>query len=328
MSTGVTKKHTMGLRTATIVALACVYIFWGGTYLGMKYAIESIPPFLMAGARFMLAGGILYGIMRLRGASRPTALQWRNGAIVGGLLLLGGNGVVAFAEQVVPSSIASLLIGMVPLWITGINYLLDRRKPTVGALGGIVLGLIGIAVLVWQPSNASDQPMLHIPGIIAIILASISWATGTVASKRIDLPRQPLLSTGIQMLCGGAMLLVVALLHGDLRGFQIASVTPTSWAALGYLVVFGSLIGFTAYIWLFKNADPFIASTYAYVNPIVALFLGWLIAGEQIGLNAIIAAIIIISSVVMITVFRQNTPAGSTAMQEGEPVSLEDGTAT
>lgn len=314
MIMGTKRSARKSLSANILIALLCVYLFWGGTYLGMQYAIQSIPPFLMAGARFALAGTILYVIMRLKGEKRPTWRQWRNGGIVASLLLLGGNGVVAFAEQVVPSSIASLLIAMVPLWIAGISYLTERRKPTLGALLGILLGLFGIVVLVWRSDANNGAQPLHIPGIIAILFASLSWATGTVVSKHVQLPKAPLLSTGMQMMIGGGLLLLVSLFHGDFHGFSLAAVTNASWLAFGYLVLFGSLVGFTAYIWLFKHADPFIASTYAYVNPIVAIFLGWLIAGEQIGLNVLIAAAIIITSVIIITRFRAE--AASTAQPQ------------
>lgn len=286
-----------------VLALISVYLFWGGTYLGMKFAIDTMPPFLMAGIRFSIAGWILYIIYRIKGEKRPSLEEWKNAGIVGALLLLGGNGVIAWAEQQVPSSIASVIIATVPLWITVFSYFGGGKKPTLGSSIGIMLGLCGIAVLVWNSNEASVQTT-NIWAMLAIIMAAISWSAGSIYSRKAKLPSAPLLSTGVQMITGGALLLLFAVFHGDFQGFDILKVSYRSWIAFGYLVVFGSLIGYTAYIWLFKNAEPEIASTYAYVNPVVAVFLGWLLAGEQIGANASFAAVIIIVAIIMITVFR------------------------
>ncbi len=295
-----------------MIALISVYLFWGGTYLGMKFAIETIPPFLMAGVRFSFAGWILYIVYRIKGEKRPSLQEWKNAGIVGALLLLGGNGVVAWAEQHVPSSIASVLIATVPLWITVFGSFGKNKKPSLGSFVGILLGLCGIAVLVWN-SNTANSQATKLFGIIAILLASISWSAGSVYSRKAKLPSPPLMSTGVQMIVGGALLLLVSAFSGEFRGFQVIQVSQNSWIALGYLVVFGSLMGYTAYMWLLNNAEPTVASTYAFVNPIVAVFLGWLLAGEQIGANALIAAVIIIAAVVIITLFRDK---GKTAEEK------------
>jgi drug/metabolite transporter (DMT)-like permease len=286
-----------------VLALVCVYIFWGGTYLGMKFAVETMPPFLMAGIRFSIAGWILYIVYRLKGEKRPSLEEWKNAGIVGSLLLLGGNGVVAWAEQQVPSSIASVLVATVPLWITAFSYISGAKKPSAGSIIGILLGLCGIGALVWN-SNGMASQSADPGGILALLFASISWSAGSMYSRKAKLPSAPLLSTGVQMIVGGILLLIAAAFHGDYRGFDPSVISTQSWIALGYLVIFGSLIGYTAYIWLLKNAEPSVVSTYAFVNPIVAVFLGWLLADEKIGINAFIAVFFIIAAVVIITLFR------------------------
>ena len=286
------------------LALAAVYLFWGGTYLGMKIAIETMPPFLMAGVRFSVAGGVLYLLRRVSGDARPTWPEWKNAGIVGALLLLGGNGVVAWAEQMVPSSIASLLVATAPLWMAAIGHYTKRTELNAGAMVGLIVGFAGIGILVWTNKN-SEASQINPVGIAALLFASVSWAAGSMFSRQAKLPSSPLLSTGMQMIVGGVLLLVLSLVLGDFRSFDLAKVSLRSYLALGYLIVCGSIIGFTSYIWLFKNAETTLVSTYAFVNPIVAVFLGWLIAGERIGANTLVAAAVIIAAVVVITVSRK-----------------------
>ncbi|MNB69038.1 putative inner membrane transporter YedA [compost metagenome] len=282
-------------------ALLMVYLFWGGTYLGMKIAIESMPPFLMAGARFMTAGLILYILSRAQGAPRPVALEWRNAGIVGGLLLLMGNGGVAWAEQHVPSAIASLVVATVPLWMILLGKLRgSNRRQSPFVYVGLLLGLAGIAVLVLH-SGGSAQTRLSPLGLIVLIFASISWAAGSLFSRSAKLPAFPLMSTAIQMVAGGALLLILSFVMEDWSGLHISEISVRSWAAFGYLVLFGSLLGYTAYIWLLNNAEPAIASTYAFVNPIVAVFLGFFAGNEALTTNVWIATFLIVGAVVFIT---------------------------
>lgn len=286
-----------------LFALICVYIFWGGTYLGIKIAIETIPPFLMAGVRFILAGSMLYALSRATGASKPTLREWRGSGIVGALLLLGGNGLVGWAEQHVPSGIASLLIATVPLWILLLGWLFDGgKKPNKGVAIGVALGLVGIGVLVIQPSGGADK--IDLIGVAALIVASLSWSIGSLYSRRAVQNKHPLMSTAMQMLAGGVLLSVFAYVIGDWNGFVISQVSAKSLIGFGYLVIFGSIVGYSAYVWLLKNAEPSWVSTYAFVNPIVAVLLGWQIAGETLSMSAIVAACIIIPSVVLITIYR------------------------
>ncbi|HOG02137.1 MAG TPA: drug/metabolite exporter YedA [Clostridia bacterium] len=300
------------------LALASVYLFWGGTYLGMRFAVETIPPFLMAGVRFTAAGWILYAALRIKGEKRPTLLEWRDAGIVGTLMLLSGNGVVSWAEQSVPSSIASVLLATVPLWITVLSFLCGAKKPSAWSMLGIALGMCGIAALVWSPAGtASGESGLF--GILAILFAAISWSAGSVYARKARMPAAPLLSTGMQMIVGGAALLVVAAFHGDYRGFDAAKVSVQSLLALGYLIVFGSLLGFTCYVWLLKNAEPSVAATYAFVNPIVAVFLGWLLAGEEIGANMLLAVVLIVAAVVVITLARDKGERARAGEEQNAP---------
>ena len=284
------------------LTLTSVYLFWGGTYLAMKYAIETIPVFMMVAGRGVIAGTILYITCRLSGQPRPSAIEWRNGAIIGALLLVGSNALVTWAVKLVPTSIASVVVATVPLWIALYSFLAKLQKPNVGSILGIFLGLCGIIVLVWNPGEVAAHS-LNLLGIGALLFASFSWTTGAVYSRTAKLPASPLLSTGLQLISGGVLLTIISVVKGDFVGFTLAQVTPRSWLAFGYLVIFGSLAGFTSFSWLFKNVKPTIASTYAFVNPIVAVFLGWFFAGEQLGVNAFVSAAIIIAAVVCITVF-------------------------
>lgn len=290
-------------KPTVALALAAVYFFWGGTYLAMKIAIESMPPFLMAGVRFSVAGWALYLAKRAGGAARPTLGEWKNAAIVGALMMLFTNGLIVWAEQQVPSAIASVLVATVPLWIALIGYITKQQKANAGSLVGIALGLCGIAVLVWSPKGSSWQSA-DFWGIPALIFSSVAWSVGSVFSRKAKLPAVPLLSTGAQMIVGGALLLLLAAACGEFKDFHPAQVTLRSWLALGYLVVCGSLLGYTSYIWLMKNAEPSLVSTYAFVNPVVAVFLGWLVADETFGANAVAAAAIIVVAVAIMTLSR------------------------
>ncbi|MDF2683046.1 MAG: multidrug transporter [Brevibacillus sp.] len=303
---------------AVTLALLTVYLFWGGTYLGMKVAIESMPPFIMAGVRFLLAGMVLFLIGRWKGAEMPRAAEWRGAGIIGALLLLGGNGVVAWAELRLPSAIASLLVATVPLWILVFNWVGgSRQKPTVGVMAGILFGLAGVAVLVVHPGGADNQGVDTI-GILALLFASICWSFGSLYSRTAKLPASPLMSTALQMIVGGVLLGIASIFFDDWTKLRVTEISLRSWIALGYLIVFGSIIAYTAYIWLLKNAEPSLVSTYAFVNPIVAVFLGWLLADEQLTTQSWVAAAMIIAAVAIITIFR-----GKSASQ-AQPVGRKE----
>lgn len=288
-------------------AFAAVYIIWGSTYLAIRFAVETLPPFLMAGTRFLIAGTILYAIMRRRGAPAPICLHWRSAFIVGALMLLAGNGGVVWAEQVVPSSIASLMVATVPLWMVIFNWVRgDRIRPTAGVAAGLAMGMVGILLLVSAGRGGGGQ-MFNAAGLVVLSVGSLSWAIGSLYSRRAPLPSEALLGTGMEMLAGGALLFLAGLVTGEAGHIAWQNVSSRSVLALVYLILLGSLIGFSAYIWLLRNSTPARVSTYAFVNPIVAVFLGWGLGGEPLTARTLIAAAVIVGGVALITTYQPRT---------------------
>jgi len=305
-------------RTRVLLAFAAIYVIWGSTYLAIRFAIETLPPFLMAGTRFVIAGALLYAWSRARGAARPERIHWKTTAIVGGLLLLGGNGGVVWAEQRVPSGLAALLVAALPVWMATMEWARGGIRPTAGVIGGLLLGLTGIGLLV-GPGEFAGGAGADTLGAIVLVLASISWAAGSIYSRGASLPKSPLLTTGMEMLAGGGLLVLAGAVTGELGHLDLAAASTTSWLALLYLIVFGSLIGFTAYIWLLEVSTPAKVSTYAYVNPVVAVLLGWALAGEPLSLRIAIAAGVIIAGVAMVTIARGEKPG---AASTGPPSAI------
>jgi drug/metabolite transporter (DMT)-like permease len=282
------------------VALGAVYLIWGSTYLAIRFAIETIPPFLMAAARYLAAGAMLYAWSRLRGAPRPRLIHWRSAVILGGLLLLLGNGGVVWSEQRMSSGLVALLVSTEPLWIVLFVWLRDHGRPGPRVLLGLLLGLTGLVLLV-RPTSMGSAGGIDPLGVAAMMVASAGWAWGSLYGQRAKLPSSPLLGTAIQMLGGGGLLLLASALTGEPARFHLAAVSARSALSLAYLVVFGALIAFTAYVWLLKVASPVLVSTYAYVNPLVAVFLGWAVAGEPITRGTLIAAAVILAGVALIS---------------------------
>jgi drug/metabolite transporter (DMT)-like permease len=288
-------------RPKVIAAFAAVYVIWGSTYLAIRFAIETVPPFLMAAVRFLIAGAVLYLWVRMRGAARPSRQNWLAALIVGGLLLFVGNGAVVWSEQHVPSGIVSLLVATVPLWIVLLEWAAPGgRRPSRGVVAGIAMGFAGLGLLV-GPDALSGHGVVPIAGALVLLVASVAWAAGSLLSPKLRLPKEPLLATAMEMLAGGVLLSGLSLATAEWREASVAALSTTSLLALLYLIVFGSLIGFTAYIWLLGASSPARVSTYAYVNPVVAVFLGWAIANEPISVRTLVAAAIIIFAVVLIT---------------------------
>ncbi len=284
-----------------IAAFAAVYVIWGSTYLGIRIAIDTIPPFLMGGVRFLIAGAILYVWSRARGDAPPTRRNWLAATIVGGLLLLGGNGAVMWAAQHVPTGIVSLLVAMVPLWMVLFEWIGPRKiRPTTGVAIGVMLGLAGLAVLA-GPALWGGKEGIDPASVIILMIGSMSWAAGSLYSRRPTLPSSSILAMGMEMLGGGALLLIAGLLSGELSRLDIGAVSRSSVLAMAYLLFFGSLIGYTAYIWLLRVQPAARVSTYAYVNPIVAVFLGWIILAEPVTQRTLLAGAIIVGSVALIT---------------------------
>jgi len=290
--------HRMSRRAWA--ALLTLYVVWGSTYLGIRIAVESIPPFSMGALRFLVAGAILFALTSRRGdrsGDRLGPAQWRAAAIAGTALLLGGMGMVAVGEQTVASGIAALFIATLPLWIAVLGRVFLGVRLTRPVVAGIILGFAGVALLVAPlGGGAALEPV----GMAALIVSPIAWASGTLYSRRAPLPRRPLVSTAMQMLMGGLALAVVAIATGEPGRVQVETVSPASLAALAYLIGIGSLVGFTCYVWLVQNAPVTTIATYAYVNPVVAVALGAVILGEPVGPRTLVAGAVIVVAVALI----------------------------
>ena len=292
-----------------IAAFAAVYILWGSTYLAIRFAIETLPPLLMSGVRFVIAGGLLFGFMALKGEKRPTARQWRATAVIGALLLLGGNGGVVYAEERgVASGLTALLVATVPIWMALLDWKSrGRLNPGMRVNLGLTMGFAGVALLVLQDGVAG----VHIDAIGAVSLfgASLSWAYGSIWARTADLPRSSLQTTGMQLLMGGLWLCMAGLVKGEAAHMGAAAWSLRSVASFFYLIFFDSIIGYSAYIYILKMSSPATVGTYAYVNPAIAVFLGWALAGEKVTGVTILAAVIIIASVALITMRPREAPA-------------------
>jgi drug/metabolite transporter (DMT)-like permease len=297
-------------------ALWTVYIVWGSTYLAIRITVETLPPLVTGGVRFILAGLIMAAFLRLkrgRGGFTFSAKELGAAAFVGTALIVGGNGLVMVAEQYVPSGVASLLIATVPLWVILFRTLVGDRVPA-GTLGGVVLGFAGVALLVLPGDRPESAP---IGGMLLLILAAFFWAGGTFWSRRVSLPRDPFTSTSLQMATGGVVSLVAGSLRGELSGIDPSTFSTRSLLAVLYLVVVGSLFAFTAYVWLLQHAPVSKVATYAYVNPVIAVFLGWLVLSEELTAFVIGGAAVIVSSVAFIV--RKEAGGAGTEQEDVHP---------
>ncbi|HET7685221.1 MAG TPA: EamA family transporter [Candidatus Limnocylindria bacterium] len=294
---------TTAAALPTALALLIVYVVWGSTYLAIAYVVDTMPPFLSAGVRYLVAGAIMlgivwtYGRLRRTDGERPTLAHWRSAAIIGTLLLLGGNGFVVLAEQpnMLSSGIAAVLVATVPIWLNLFDAILHRRRPSLLVLGGVAAGFVGVLILLLPTGGLSE---VHPGGVALVMFATVSWAIGSLYQRRAPLPRNPQLGVGMEMAAGGAALLIVATLTGEPGRTDVATFSTESIVALVYLIVFGSLVAFSAYIWLLNNAPVATAATYAYVNPIVAVGLGALLRSEPLTPRTLLATAIIIGAVV------------------------------
>lgn len=280
---------------AVWTALVLVYVVWGSTYLGIRIVVETMPPFLSAGARFITAGLLLAGAVAWRSgpaALKATRTQLRSAVLVGLLLILGGNGLVVLAETSVPSGLAALLVAAVPMWVVLLRAGSGDRPP-LRTLGGVLVGLAGLAVLTSPGLSGAVQ----LSGVLLVLVASVLWSLGSFSGSRLSLPENPFAGSAYQMLAGGVGGVVVGLLRGEHRGLDLAAYSTASWLALGYLIVFGSVVGFTAYAWLLRNAPLSLVSTYAYVNPVVAVALGALILGEALTWPIVVGGTIVVAAV-------------------------------
>lgn len=299
------------LKIRIWIPLLAIYLIWGSTYLAIRFAIETIPPFLMAALRFLIPGIFLYFWRRAAGDPKPTRLEWKSTIIIGLLLLVGGNGLVTWAEQFIPSGVAALIIGSVPLWIILINFIKpEGRHLDKFVVIGVILGFLGILLLIGPSQLKNSSEYIDPIGIIAILSAAIFWAAGSLYGRDAPMPASPMLSTGMEFLAGGIGLVFMGGLSGEFSQFKFSSISSSSILSLLYLIVFGSLIGFVAYTWLLRNAPISLVSTYAYVNPLIAILIGNRLAQETLNLRIFTAAVIIIFSVFIInTTILKNSPA-------------------
>jgi drug/metabolite transporter (DMT)-like permease len=294
------------------LSFVAVYILWGSTFYAIRVGIESFPPFLFAGMRHLILGVFFYPIFRITTHEKPTFAQWRTAFIVGCLLLMLGNGIVSWAEEVVPSGIAALLVATVSLWMVLVDWLRPTGlRPAPRVIAGFLLGFAGMALLV-GPKHLGNSERIDPLGAFALIGASLAWAAGSIYSRHHPLPRSPLLGVGMQTLSGGAVLCLFALLTGEARHFHFAHVTLRSWMALLYLIIFGSALGFSAYVYILKHSTATRVATYAFVNPVVALFLGWFLAAEPLSLRTLLASGIILTAVLLVI----TAPHKDTAQEE------------
>jgi drug/metabolite transporter (DMT)-like permease len=308
----VTTVRTSRPALSIVAAFAAIYVIWGSTYFAIALAITALPPFLMAGARFLLAGGIVYAWLRLRGAKRPSRAEWGAAAVIGALLLVGGNGGVVFAEQYVPSGLVALVVAMVPIWIALLDWLRPGgRRPTALVALGLIFGFAGIFLLIGP--DAIGGGTSYFPWLLIPLVGSLCWAAGSLYSRSAKLPAAPLMGTAVEMLAGGALLAVLGLATGETTRVNPDRFSVEALLAFAFLVIFGSIVAFSAYIWLLRVVSPARVSTYAYVNPVVAIFLGSTFHGEPITARTLVAAAVILVAVAIIT-----------GAQAGNPKSLPE----
>ncbi|HEY5596743.1 MAG TPA: EamA family transporter [Candidatus Bipolaricaulota bacterium] len=310
-------------RLKVLFAFAAIYLIWGSTYLAIHYAIESLPPYLMTGIRFLVAGGLLYAWARLRGATATWA-HWRSAILTGGLMLFGGMGTVAVAQQWVPSGVTALIIALVPLWMVLIEWLRPGgTRPDTRVWLGIGLSLVGLVLLV-DPFSGMDGVNVSLLGVGLLLLSTLSWSAGSILSRAVPLPTSPLLSTGMQMLVASVLMLLVSWLKGDFAQLDVQAISARSVFGLGYLIAFGSIVAFTAYLWLLRVSTPALVGTYAFVNPVIAMLLGWSLNGESLTPPTLMGAMLILAAVAVI-VSRPRAQAKASAPGFAEPARVAPG---
>ncbi len=315
------QRSSLGLTA--LLAFAAVYVIWGSTYLAIRIAIETLPALTMAGVRFVVAGGLLLGWVRLRnGGPWPTIQQWRSAALLGLLLLVGGNGSVVLAEFRVPSGLTALIIGTEPLFVVVLlAFWPGGERPRRRTVLALLVGFAGAALLAAPGADAIGS--LHLPSVLLLLLACTTWATGSLYARQANLPSSPLLGAAMQMLTGGSVLLVLGAALGEWKNIRVETFSRNSLLALAYLIFFGAIVAFTAYNWLVRNIRPTLVATYAYVNPVIAVFLGWLLLREPLSWRTFVAATLILGAVFLVGTDRQ--PENSTKSEEQDPLPPRTG---
>lgn len=285
----------------TLLAFAIIYLVWGSTFLAIRVGVKELPPFLFAAARFTVAGAVLFGWMMARGEKAPSRQQWGSIVLIAFLIFVVDYGLLFWAEQKVPSGIAAVMMATIPAFMAVMEIVLLRtQKMTIRLAAALLIGIAGVAVLMSHSINLGDAAIDNI-GAIALIIGSVSWSLASVLSKKLPLPESKVVSSGAQMLAGGLMLVLVATARGELTGFHPEAVSSRAWAALAYLIVMGSIVGFTAYVWLIHHESATKVGTYAYVNPIIAVILGYFAGGEAVGVRTVLGSLCVLIGVVLIT---------------------------
>jgi drug/metabolite transporter (DMT)-like permease len=287
-------------RAKLLLAFAAVYLIWGSTYLFIRFAIETVPPFLVGGIRFVLAGTLMYAWLRMRGTPRPTRAEWRSAFIIGPLLMTGGNGGIVWSEQFVASGIVALLVALVPLWLLLLGWLRGGARPSGREWLGVTTGLVGVAMLVSTDGNPAHGGIGPLAALV-LICSTLSWSVGSMIARDAPLPASPLLASAMEMLAGGAGMLLIALVRGEFQQLAVSDVSWRSGLSIAYLAIFGSIVAFSAYKWLLNRATPAAVGTYAFVNPVVAVALGWAFASEPLGARTLLAMVVIVGAVVTIS---------------------------
>jgi drug/metabolite transporter (DMT)-like permease len=289
-------------RFKILAAFLAIYVIWGTTFLGIRIAVETIPAFMMAGLRFTLAGGIMLAALLAGGGRFPRPIHWRSALIVGGLMLAGGIGLLSYAEQRIPSGLAALVVTTIPIWIALFEWLIFRGgRPGLQTFAGLGIGFVGAALL-FAPALRGAAGGYDLVGMGIVLLGAMIFALGSLASRRVPVPADSRIGTAAEMLAGGALLLIISLLSGEPARFSAAAVSTRSMLALAYLVAFGSVVGYTAYLWLLKTVDPSIVGTNFYVNPVIAVFVGWLVLDETVTPGMIVAAGVIFLGVAVTSI--------------------------
>lgn len=301
----------------TLSAFAIIYFVWGSTYFAIRTGVREVPPFLFASIRFLIAGFFLYGWTILRGQRSPGKRQWMSAFLLGLLIFIFDYGMLFWAEQRVPSGVAAVLMASIPLFMTLSEIILLRtQKLTPRLATALLIGVLGVAVLMSRSLNLGGAPVNH-PGALAILLGAMTWSIASVLMRKLPLPPSKMMSAGSQMLAGGTLLALVAGTRGEFHHFHPSAVSRNAWFALLYLIVVGSIVGFTAYLWLLHHESPTKVGTYAYVNPVVAVLLGYFLGGEALGLRTILGTLFVLISVVVITTTRAKKPVETTQFSEG-----------
>jgi drug/metabolite transporter (DMT)-like permease len=301
-----------------LLAFAIIYFVWGSTFLAIRVGVHEVPPLLLAGLRFLIAGVILYTWMRLKGTPSPTARQWAGASSLALLIFVFDYGCLFWAEQRVPSGIAAVMLALIPVFMTLGEIIVLRTQRMTWRLGiALLVGMAGVADLVGRFTNSS-QGAVDPLGAAALIFAAISWSIAASFTRKLPLPESKVMSSGAQMLAGGILLMIAAALFGEFRGFHAQLVSREAWLALAYLIVFGSIVGFTAYVWLLHHESPTRVGTYAYVNPVVAVVVGYFLGGESIGPRTVVGTVLVLVSVVVIT----TTP--KTALEKQQDIKARE----